>query len=59
MDQVTQQNAALVEEATAAARSLEEKADQLARMVAAQLARMVAAFKLSSIAKQSVESASA
>lgn len=34
MDGVTQQNAAMVEEATAAARSLAEEADQLAREVA-------------------------
>ncbi|MBB5015538.1 methyl-accepting chemotaxis protein [Rehaibacterium terrae] len=39
MDEVTQQNAALVEEATAAARSLEEQA--------ANLARAVSAFRLS------------
>ncbi|HEX5755786.1 MAG TPA: methyl-accepting chemotaxis protein, partial [Arenimonas sp.] len=35
MDEVTQQNAALVEEATAAARSLEEQAGQLAEAVSA------------------------
>ena len=35
MDEVTQQNAALVEEASAAARSLEEQADSLAQTVAA------------------------
>ncbi|HEX5755784.1 MAG TPA: methyl-accepting chemotaxis protein [Arenimonas sp.] len=35
MDEVTQQNAALVEEATAAARSMEEQAEQLAEAVAA------------------------
>jgi methyl-accepting chemotaxis protein len=34
MDEATQQNAALVEEATAAARDLEEQAEQLARAVA-------------------------
>ncbi|SFP72074.1 Methyl-accepting chemotaxis protein (MCP) signalling domain-containing protein, partial [Sphingomonas rubra] len=34
MDGVTQQNAAMVEQATAAARSLAEEADQLARQVA-------------------------
>ncbi|MFC3661621.1 hypothetical protein ACFOM9_16290, partial [Luteimonas notoginsengisoli] len=35
MDEGTQQNAALVEEATAAARSLEEQAGQLVQTVAA------------------------
>ena len=34
MDQTTQQNAAMVEEATAAARSLAEEADELSRQVA-------------------------
>jgi hypothetical protein len=34
MDETTQQNAALVEESTAAARSLEDQAEQLARAVA-------------------------
>ena len=34
MDNVTQQNAAMVEEATAAARSLASEADQLSRLVA-------------------------
>jgi methyl-accepting chemotaxis protein len=34
MDGVTQQNAAMVEEATAAARSLSEEADELARQIA-------------------------
>ena len=34
MDGVTQQNAAMVEQATAAARSLSEEADELARQVA-------------------------
>ncbi len=33
MDDVTQQNAALVEEAAAAAESLEEQAQELARLV--------------------------
>lgn len=33
MDEVTQQNAALVEEAAAAATSLQEQADQLAQLV--------------------------
>jgi methyl-accepting chemotaxis protein-2 (aspartate sensor receptor) len=33
MDQVTQQNAALVEEASAAAQAMQEQADQLARAV--------------------------
>ena len=33
MDQVTQQNAALVEEAAGAAGSLQDQADQLAQMV--------------------------
>jgi methyl-accepting chemotaxis protein len=33
MDQVTQQNAALVEEASAAAQSLQEQADNLVRAV--------------------------
>jgi methyl-accepting chemotaxis protein-2 (aspartate sensor receptor) len=33
MDQVTQQNAALVEEASAAAQAMQEQADQLARSV--------------------------
>jgi methyl-accepting chemotaxis protein len=35
MDEVTQQNAALVEQAAAAAESLEEQADQLTRAVSA------------------------
>jgi len=34
MDEVTQQNAALVEQAAAAAQSLEEQADKLERTVA-------------------------
>ncbi len=34
IDQITQQNAALVEEATAAARSLEEQSENLVRAVA-------------------------
>jgi methyl-accepting chemotaxis protein len=34
MDEATQQNAALVEEATAAARSMEEQAERLAENVA-------------------------
>ena len=34
IDQITQQNAALVEEATAAARSLEEQSEALVRAVA-------------------------
>ena len=49
MDQVTQQNAALVEEASAAAESMQDQADKLAQMVSA--------FKLEARAAQGAHAA--